>query len=70
MNSELNYSKGHEMNTIDQRLKALETAKENEFKPMPLIVDENVPDAELEQLRRNGRAVYRSGDPAFFDEFV
>ena len=70
MNAGLSYLKGHTMATIDQRLKALETEHSGDFRPMPLIVDENVPDAELERLRRNGRVVYRSGDPAFYDEFV
>ncbi len=59
------------MATIDQRLKALETMQELGFKPMPLIVDENISDAELERLRHGGRVVvYRSGDPALYNEFV
>lgn len=39
-------------------------------KPLPLIVDEHTTDEEIERLRRGGRAVFRSGDPAMYDEFV
>lgn len=58
------------MKTIDQRLKALETAQEAGLKPMPIIVPEDTSDEKLERLKRNGRAVFRSGDPAIVDEFV
>lgn len=58
------------MTKIKRRIKALETMPQKGLKLLPLIVDEHTSDAEIERLRRNGRVVYRSGDPALYDEFV
>ncbi len=58
------------MATINQRLKVLETLQDGGLKPLPLIVDEKVSDAELKRLKRSGRVVYRENDSALFDEFV
>ena len=66
------------MATIKQRLLKLEsswshdaTTKKVAFKLLPIVVDEHVTDEEIAQLRRlSGRVVYRSGDPALYDEFV
>lgn len=62
------------MKALKQRIKALalalETMPQRRLKLLPLVVDEHTTDAEIERLRRGGRAVFRSGDPALYDEFV
>lgn len=58
------------MATLQQRLAALETMREGGLRLLPLVVDERTSDADLEVLKRSGRAVYRENDHALFDEFV
>ena len=58
------------MATLDQRLKALEAEQAGDYVPMPVVVPECTTDEELARLRRNGRAVFRSGDPELYSEFV
>jgi len=58
--------------TLDRRIRALMYDKTlpRQAKLLPLVVDEHTTDAEIERLRRNGRAVFRSGDLTLYDEFV
>jgi hypothetical protein len=58
--------------TLNRRIKALiiDKTRFKQAKPLPLVVDEHTTDAEIERLKRTGRAVFRSGDPALYDEFV
>ena len=50
------------MRTLDARLLALETRDSDHAKPVPDVVADDTPDAELERLRRGGREVYRMSD--------
>ena len=59
------------MKALKKRIDALAIATISpKKKPLPLIVSEHTTDAEIERLRRGGRAVFRSGDPALYDEFI
>ena len=50
------------MVTLSARLLALETCDSDHAKPLPDVVADDTPDAELERLRRAGREVYRISD--------
>lgn len=60
------------MKALKQRIKvlALEAMPQRGSRLLPLVVDEHTTDAEIERLRRNGRAVYRENDPTLYDEFI
>ena len=60
------------MKTLNRRIKALMHKKTlpRQAKLLPLVVTEHTTDAEIERLKRTGLAVFRSGDPALYDEFV
>ena len=45
---------------LHRRLLALESLDRDHAKPLPDVVADDTPDAELERLRRAGREVYRS----------
>ena len=47
---------------LHRRLQALETRDSDDAKPLPDVVADDTPDAELERLRRAGREVYRMSD--------
>ena len=47
---------------LHRRLLALETRDSDHAKPLPDVVADDTPDAELERLRRAGREVYRMSD--------
>ncbi len=49
-------------NALHRRLLALETCDSDHAKPLPDVVADDTPDAELERLRRAGREVYRMSD--------
>lgn len=50
------------MKTLESRLLALESHDGDHAKPLPDVVADDTPDAELERLRRAGREVYRMSD--------
>ena len=50
------------MRAIEKRLQALEVPPDRDGKPLPLVVSDDTPDAELECLRRGGCEVYRLRD--------
>ena len=50
------------MRSIEKRLQALEAPPDCNGKPLPDVVADNTPDAQLERLRRGGREVYRWSD--------
>lgn len=60
------------MKTLNRRIKALMHKKTlpRQAKLLPLVVDVHTTNAEIERLKLIGRAVFRSGDTALFDEFV
>ena len=50
------------MRAIEKRLQALEAPPDRDGKPLPDVVADDTPNAELERLRRGGREVYRMSD--------
>ena len=50
------------MRAIEKRLQALETPPDADSRQLPTVVPDDVPDAELERLRRGGQLVYRWRD--------
>jgi len=60
------------MKALNRRIIALTKNKKSlkQEKLLPLVVDERTTDAEIERLKRTGRTVFRSNDPALLDEFV
>ena len=49
-------------NALHRRLLALESLDSDHAKPLPEVVGDDTPDAELERMRRAGREVYRMSD--------
>lgn len=55
---------------IKDRLKALEQTRTGTLSELPLIVSDETTDKAIEQLKQNGRKVYRESDPELIEEFI
>ena len=53
-----------------QRLRALEQVKVKPISELPLIVNDESTDLEVNELERLGYTVYRASDKRFIEEFI
>lgn len=56
------------MRSIESRIEALERP-ERQGKPLPTLLPETAPQAEIEALRRRGVDALRDGDPETIERF-